>query len=314
MMPGRAMLQTRFLTLCLALWVIAATSACSSRQPLQPSELVDENLDRASRAASMAFGKGAYEQAADLYRQTLEHAYARDDSEVIVDTQYNLAIVWLRLGALEEAQAAVDDAKSELSRRTQTPPVHLQLLDATLLFHAGQTAAAWEMSEQLLADSSAAEPEVLSRLHFLRGLIADERGDIERLRTSVAALETANSAALDADRMELRGRLEMAEQNWSAAADTFAAAAALHREVLDYPNMVRALAMAGEASSRMGRLREAAVFFFRAGRSASRLDMAQQALNWLTQAQQLAPYIEDVRTIRDIDAYLMSLKTQGQGK
>lgn len=307
---GRAMLQTRYLTLLLALWVIAATSACGSRQPPEPSIPVDENLERTGRSANMAFGKGAYEESADLYRETLEYAYARDDRGVIVDTQYNLALTLLRLGALEEARDAVEGAKSELSRGAQAIPADLQLLDATLLFHTGRTEAAWEMSEQLLANSSNAEPEVRSRLHFLRGLIADERGDIERLRTSVAALETAGDAAFDADRTELRGRLEMAEQNWSAAADTFAVAAALHREALDYPNMVRALAMAGEASERIGRLPEAAVFFFRAGRSASRLEMDQQAIDWLTQAQQLAEYIDDVRTIRDIDAHLTALKAR----
>ena len=186
----------------------------------------------------------------------------------------------------------------------------LQLLEATLLFYTGQVTDAWDISEQLLANVGGTEPGVLARLHFLRGLIAAERGDQQQLRTSLAALETADSGALDVDRAELRGRLEIAERNWGAAVEAFVTAAALQQEALDYPNMVRALAMAGEASIQMGNLREASLFFFRAGRSAARLDMANEALQWLTQAEQLAQDTGDTRMRTDIMTHLMALKAR----
>jgi hypothetical protein len=66
----------------------------------------------------------------------------------------------------------------------------------------------------------------------------------------------------------------------------------------------------------MGQWQEATRFFFRAGRSAARLDMANEALQWLTQAQQLARHTGDVRMRTDIMAHLMTLKarlsSQGQ--
>jgi hypothetical protein len=63
----------------------------------------------------VAFAQAEYARAADLHRQALERAYARDDRGAIVDTQYNLAVVLLRSGLLEEAQAVVDAAKVELT-------------------------------------------------------------------------------------------------------------------------------------------------------------------------------------------------------
>lgn len=80
--------------------------------------------------------------------------------------------------------------------------------------------------------------------------------------------------------------------------------------------MVRALAMAGDASMQMGQLREATSFFFRAGRSAARLDMEDEALQWLSQAQQLTQHTGDKRMRTDSMAQLMTLKarlsSQGQ--
>jgi tetratricopeptide (TPR) repeat protein len=203
-----------------------------------------------------------------------------------------------------------------VSWASQAIPAHLQLLDATLLFYAGQAENAWDLSEHVLADAGGSEPGILARLHFLRGLIAAERGDRQQLRTSLAALDAADSKALDVDRAELRGRLAMAERHWAEAVAAFVTAAALHQKALDYPNMVRALAMAGDASVQMGQLQEALIFFFRAGRSAARLEMANEALQWLTQTQQLAQHTGDMRMRTDITAHLISLKarvsSQGQ--
>ena len=75
-----------------------------------------------------------------------------------------------------------------------------------------------DISEQILADASGDEPEVLARLHFLGALIAAEHGDQQQLRRSLAALEAADRRAPDVDRAKLRGRLEMAEHNWGRGA------------------------------------------------------------------------------------------------
>jgi tetratricopeptide (TPR) repeat protein len=296
--------------------LLLAINACGSRQAPQAPAAVDEEFVLTSRAAGTAFGKGAFAQAADLYRRALERAYARDDRGAIVDTQCNLAMVLLRLGALEEARAVVDDAKAELSRAEQVVPAHLLLLEATVLYRTGQMAAAWDISEKLLAGAAEAEAGVMAKAQFLRGLLAAERGDEERLRASIAALAQANDPALRADHAELRGHLAMAERHWEAAVQAFDATAELRRESLDYVSMIRALARAGDASERRGRQRAAAVYYLRAGRSAAQLGRQREAVDWLMRAQLLARQAGDARTLQTILAHLARLQGRepGQGR
>lgn len=121
---------------------------------------------------------------------------------------------------------------------------------------------------------------------------------------------------LRADHAELRGYLAMAEHNWPAAAQAFDAAASLRRESLDYISMGRALALAGDASERSGHQRLAAVFYLRAGRSASQLGRKQEAVHWLVQAQVLARQAGDARTLQEVLAQLARLQASesGQGR
>jgi hypothetical protein len=100
--------------------------------------------------------------------------WSRDDRGAIVDTQYNLAVVLLRSGMLEEARAAVDAARVELTRVGQAVPAYLLLLEATLLYRQREMAAAWRLSEQILASPAPTEPEVIAKAHFPRGLAAAE--------------------------------------------------------------------------------------------------------------------------------------------
>jgi hypothetical protein len=306
--PGRACWLAHPLAPLLGVLLLIASSACGSRQAPPAPAVGDAGFARTSSAAGTAFGKGAYARAADLYRQALERAYARDDRQAIVDMQYNLAVVLLRLGSLEEARTVVDDAKAELSRAEQGLPAHLLLLEATILYRTGQTAAAWNISEQLLAGAAAAESGVLAKAQFLRGLMAAERGDEEHLRASIAALATANDPALRADHAELRGYLAMAERHWEAAVQAFDITAELRRESLDYVSMIRALAKAGEASEQRGQQRAAAIFYLRAGRSASQLDRQREAVHWLMRAELLARQAGDARTLQAVLAHLAWLQ------
>jgi tetratricopeptide (TPR) repeat protein len=313
---GRACWWARPLVPLLLASLVVGISACGSRQVPQPAAAVDERFDLTSRAADLAFGQGEYARAADLYRQALARAYARDDREAIVDTQYNLAVVLLRLGALEEAGAVADDARAELSRAAQAVPAHLLLLETTILYRSGQTVAAWDTSEQLLAGAAATAPEVIARVQFLRGLMAAERGDTVRLQEAAAALETANLAELRADHAELRGYLALAAHHWEAAVQAFDTAATLRRESLDYISMGRALALAGDAAERGGQQRLAAIFYLRAGRSTAQLGRQSEALRWLMQAQLLARQAGDHRTLQEVLAQLARLQARepGQGR
>jgi tetratricopeptide (TPR) repeat protein len=312
---GRAGRFARSLAPLLAVLLLLAISACGSRQgPQAPA--VDEEFALTSRAAGTAFGKGAYARAADLYRRALTRAYARDDRGAIVDTQYNLAVALLRLGALEEARAVVDSAKAELSWAEQVVPARMRLLEAAVLYRTGQMAAAWDISEQLLAGTTETESGVMAKAQFLRGLIAAEQGDEGRLREAIAAIAKTNDPALRADHAELRGYLAMAERHWEAAVQAFDATAELRRESLDYVSMLRALARAGEASERRGHPLAAAVYYLRAGRSASQLGRQREAVDWLMRAQLLARQAGDVRTLQAVLAHLAWLQERepGQGR
>lgn len=308
---GRASVAT-----LLMLFMLLALSACGSRRAVQPTTVRDEAFERTRRAASTAFAQGAYEQAADFYRQALEYAYRRDDREAIVDTQYNLAVVLLRLGALSEAHTVVDDARAELARAHQAVPVFLALLEATLLYRSGQTSSAWRLSDQILTRAPV-DSAVIARTQFLRGLMAAERADTARLREAVAAMgvvEDTSRIELRADRDELRGYLALAERQWGIAVQAFDAAAEHRRASLDYAGMVRALAKAGEAAERSGRQQAAGVFYWRAGRSAALQGHKQSALDWLRQAQLLARQSGDTRTLQDIRAFLALLRAREQGQ
>ena len=316
MSRGRACWLARPLAPVLFILLLLAGGACGSRQAPPAPTAVDEEFVLTSHAAGRAFGKGAYVRAADLYRQALARAYTRDDRGAIVDTQCNLAMVLLRLGALEEARAAVDDAKAELARAEQGVPAHLLLLEATVLYRTGQMAAAWDINEQLLAGAAEAESGGMTNAQFLRGLLAAERGDEERLRESIVAIEKANDPALRADHAELRGYLAMAERHWDEAVQAFDTTAELRRDSLDYISMIRALAKAGDASERRGRQRAAAVYYLRAGRSAAQLGRQPEAVHWLMRAQLLARQAGDAHTLQAVLDHLARLQERelGQGR
>jgi hypothetical protein len=203
---------------------------------------------------------------------------------------------------------------AELSQAAQAVPAHLLLLEVTVLYRTGRTAAAWDMNEQLLARAAETEPAIIARGQFLRGLLAAERGDTARLREAMTALATAEHVELRADHAELRGYLALAEHNWPAAVLAFDTAAALRRESLDYISMGRALALAGDAAQRSGQQRLAAVFYLRAGRSAAQLGRKQEAVHWLMQAQSLAEQAGDDRILQEVLAHLARLEAPEPGQ
>jgi tetratricopeptide (TPR) repeat protein len=256
----------------------------------------------------VAFAQAEYARAADLHRQALERAYARDDRGAIVDTQYNLAVVLLRSGLLEEAQAVVDAAKVELTwggKRFRRICCCWKQPSYTALGRCQLPGASASKSSPALP---AAEPAVIAKAHFLRSLMATERADTARLREAMTALEHASSPELRADHAELRGYLALAERNWAVAVQAFDTAAELRRMSLDYSSMARALAKAGEAAERNGRQQVAAVYYLHAGRSALQLGQRQEAVDWLKRAQLLARQTGDAHTLQEVRSRLDRLQ------
>lgn len=278
---------------CSLIWALAAMAffvliGCGSRQTAPQGPPVDKNLETTNRAARTAFENGQYQQAANLFRQTLERAYLRDDLEAATDARYNLSVCLTLLQSDQEALELVIQAREELLRAGQQVPTDILLLEAIIRHRLGKSQEAWQMTEDILKDTDTIPSAVRSKTRFLRGLIANERGDLVKLREEITALAKSDTPVIRADREELIGHLSLAESRWNEAVLAFDEAAAIRRQILDYRGMVKALAKAGEACEQAGRSVAASTRYLRAGQSAALQGNSTQAQIWLTRAAQLA--------------------------
>ena len=296
-----------FISLLMAVAVLTL-SGCGSSAPRQEGPAVDADLERYNRAARQAFDKGRVKQAASFYRKALDRAYVRDDTAAILDAQYNLAFCLMNLQSYEEALGVVQDANSEMARAGRSHSLDFLLLEATILHRRGDLDEAWKITDQILATSTQASAVIQHKTHFLRGLIASKQGDLDHLRTAIAALGQPKQPRLRADRQELVGHLAMAEHNWDAAIEAFDTAAKLRREALDYRGMVKVLSLAGEASEKAGRAKEASIRYLRAGRSAVLQSLFDDALKWLKRAEEIANTTGEAQIAQEARFYLRQLQ------
>jgi tetratricopeptide (TPR) repeat protein len=296
-----------FFGLLLAVAVLILGS-CGSSPVVQKGPVADQDLERFNRAAQQAFDIGKLQQAAAFYRKALERAYIGDDSGAIIDAQYNLAVCLMKLQSYQEALEVVRQAKAKMARAGQSNSADFLLLEATILQHTGNSEQAWNITDQILATTPPASSIIQSRTHFLRGLIANQRGDMVKLREAIVSLAKPKEFQLRADRWELLGYLAMAENNWAEAVEAFDEAAKLRQEVLDYRSMVRVLALAGEASERAGHAKAAAVRYLRAGRSAALQGDDVHAQSWLIKAERLANQAGDDHIAQESRAYLKQIQ------
>jgi tetratricopeptide (TPR) repeat protein len=284
------------------------TVGCGSRQTLPQGPPVDRDLENSNRAARAAFESGRIQQAANLYRQALERAYLRDDLAAIVDARYNLAVCLTLLQSNQEALELVNKTREEFALAGQPVPHDILLLEATILYRLNKSQKAWQLTEEVLKGIDTRSTAVQSKTHFLRGLIANDRGDLMQLREEIAALAQSNLPVIQADREELFGYLFLAEHRWDEAVLAFDGAAALRRQILDYRGMVKALAKAGEACERAGRLVQASRRYLRAGQSAALQGNPNQAQIWLTRAVQLAEQGGDENILQEARLQLVQLQ------
>jgi tetratricopeptide (TPR) repeat protein len=218
----------------------------------------------------------------------LAQAYLRDDLPAAVDAKYNLAVCLTLLQSDSEALTLVIQAREELLRAAQPVPTDILLLEATVRYRLGQLQAAWQLTEKILQETDAGSSAVESKTRFLRGLIANDRGEPLKLKAEIAVLADDNSPVLRADRQELIGHLALSERRWDEAVLAFDEAAVIRRQILDYRGMVKALAKAGEACEGAGRGAAASRRYLRAGQSTALQGNFSQAQIWLARAVQLA--------------------------
>ena len=103
----------------------------------------------------------------------------RDDLPAIADSGYNLTVAELRAG---DAAAALRDARAlraELARAGYGDLPALDLVEATAAYRLGDSDQADQVAATVQACS---DRDAAAQAVFLRGLIADERGDLQGLQ------------------------------------------------------------------------------------------------------------------------------------
>ena len=268
-----------------ALLLLLLVADCGGSAPDAGAPPTDVMLRRQMHAGQLAFELERNEEAAAQYRTALNRAQARDDAVAIGDTGYNLAVAELRANAPDKALADARATRIELERRGAKPFPALLLAEATALYRTGAAAEA-DRAAQLIQRSE--DADAVARATFLRGLIADDRGDEAALATAADALARAKTPPFEADSAELSARLALLRSDPSRARQQAARAAELRQITLDYRGLARALAIEGAAAERTGNKITAADLFLRAGRSAAAQGDKGSARAWLRRATYLA--------------------------
>ena len=276
------------LGLCAAVCLFIWTGCGGSRQVKADMPGSDREFDRSSRMARVAFENGQISQAIEGYKRALARAYIADDLNAIVDTRYNLAVCHLRQGNYPAALENVERAQEELLTAGRPVSADLLLVQAVAFYHDGTPGRAWQISEDILSVQPAPSPETLSRTHFLRGRMAADRGDTEQLRLEITGLGEPSVPGLQADRLELIGRLAMLDGRWDDAVTALDQAARLRAVNRNYRTMATVLATAAQACERANRPEDAAYRYLRAARSAALSGETERATVWLQESVRLA--------------------------
>jgi hypothetical protein len=260
--------------------MVAGLAASCGGKP-EPAVATDPVLERQTSAGRAALLLEKPEQAVKQYNDALTRARERDDPAAIGDLAFNLAVAQLRAREPEAALRNVRDVSAELARRRMTVPPSLALAEAVALYRTGRSAEADAVAMRL--EGGETDAEVRARAAFIRGLIADAKGDLPGLRLAHANIGAAKSEEARADESELAARLLLRDDPSRARAEA-ERAAALRREFVDYRGLSRCLGLAALAAERAGDLSAAADLYLRAGRSAAGQAENTMAAEWLKRA------------------------------
>jgi tetratricopeptide (TPR) repeat protein len=249
-----------FIALTLLTLAGCATSPTSTVPPK------DKELSRTSNLARAAFEDGATARAVDLYRKALNRAIAMDDAAEIGNAAYNVALCHIILGQLDQANAALAEAKAAF-KRSGSNPADVLLLEATAAQRQGKLEQALSLADQVLS----ASPDESHRFQvaLLKGTIACQQDDPVHAKTALAEADKHHiaNAPLLAARERLAGNIFLLERNPAEAAAAFDRAAALFQKAKHYRDMALALRRAGEAYREAGDMQRAEDRLFRAKRS-----------------------------------------------
>ena len=250
-----------------------------------PGAPEDSALALAMASGRQALDYSRLKQAAAQYEQAYTLALARDDVQALGDAGYNLAVVQLADNGTAAALRTALRTRAALSVRAAPGFAELDLVQAAALHRLGREAEADALAARAQA-SAAASPATRDRASYLRGVIADARGDAAGLNAALAAFSQPKAPPpdWDADREDLMARLALLRGQYREAAAHAQRAADIRRTQLDYRAMAEALVLAAQAMQRAGAPKDAARFYLQAGQSAAALGDAASAARWLRQA------------------------------
>lgn len=260
----------------IAALLVGALAGCGgSREPAPPTDPV---MERHATAGQLALTLEQPEQAVRQFRDGLARARERDDAAAIADLGFNLSVAQLQANQPEAALKTATEVGTELGRRRVAPLPALQLVNAVALYRTGNSAAADKLAAQV---ATATDRDAAARAVFLRGLIADDRGDTAGLRAAVAAIAGGSDPEHRADRAELSARLALRDGDPRTARARAKEAADLRRELVDYRSLARCLALQARAAELSGDPAGAADLYLRAGRTAAAQGDTAAAKRWL---------------------------------
>jgi hypothetical protein len=251
-------------------------------------------LVREGQAARASYSLERPAEAMTQYRAALTRSRARDDTAAIADFGFDLTVAELR--ANQPAQALADSRalRADLARRGVASFPALDLVEATALYRTNAKPEADRIAAEV---QRSPDPGAVAGATFLRGLIADERGDVAGLRAASVALNSANAsqnarknvpADAPGDAAELQARLALRNGDPATARRLAEESSDLRREAMDYRGVARALSLAASAAEQQGDLEGAAALYLRAGRSAAAQGDAAAARPWLRDARRLS--------------------------
>lgn len=255
-------------------------SGCSSAPP-HPAQPQDEVLQRDSEAGRLAFSLERPNEAASQYELAFKRAEARDDVGAIGDYGYDLAVAYLAANHPKDALAAARMTHIALTDRGVAPFPALLLVEANALYRLGDRTRADDLAAYVEVGG---DPSAAAGAAFLRGLIADERGNQAGVYAALARLAHPANATESADAFELAARRDLAARYFARAQTEAGHAADLRRTRLDYRGMSRALAVEARAAAAEGDRSMAAALYLQAAQSAAAQGNSGPARRWLHQA------------------------------
>jgi tetratricopeptide (TPR) repeat protein len=253
-----------------AIALLLMSSGCGGGAIKGSTKQGDVELSQELSTARASFTRGAFSQAANLYRLALKRAEVMDDPTEIANAAYNYAASALQLGEYDNARSALREAALE-AVRAGAPTADIASLESLVAYLQGKPEDATALVNGVLADKkSQAEDRLQATL--VQGQIACDRKDaagalsaVEQAKKLIGTGVTPNFAAGIA---ELEGRIALLQNNAPVAAERFDKQAEFLRQGKLYGDMVRALSRAADAYSEANQPALATDRYYRAARSA----------------------------------------------